>query len=232
MRSSLLSSVSHDLRTPLATITGAATALLHAEVTLDAPTRRSLLETLAEEAGRLNRLVRNLLDMTRLESGSLHVRKEWHSLEEIAGAALGRVEPLLRAHTVSVHLPEDLPLVPLDGILIEQVLINLLENAAKHTPPGIAVRLTAEEREGAVIVAVTDTGPGIPPGEESRIFEKFCRGTAAGLGGAGLGLAICRGIVEAHGGRIWAENCNEKGAAFLFTLPLAGIPPRVDGRLD
>jgi two-component system sensor histidine kinase KdpD len=133
---------------------------------------------------------------------------------------------------VSVHLPEDLPLVPLDGILIEQVLINLLENAGKHTPPGTTIRLTAEEREGAVTVTITDTGRGIPPGEESRIFEKFCRGTAAGLGGAGLGLAICRGIVEAHGGRIWAENCSEKGAAFLFTLPLAGIPPRVDGHLE
>lgn len=232
MRSSLLSSVSHDLRTPLASITGTATALLHADVTLDAPTRRGLLETLCEEADRLNRLVRNLLDMTRLESGALHVRKEWQSLEEIAGAALGRVEALLRAHSVSVHLPPDLPLVPLDGILIEQVLINLLENAGKHTPPGTVIRLLAEESAEAVTVTVADTGPGVPPGEESRIFEKFYRGAAAGPRGAGLGLAICRGIVEAHGGRIWVETRGEKGTTFRFTLPLAGIPPRVEGALD
>jgi two-component system sensor histidine kinase KdpD len=169
--------------------------------------------------------------MTRLESGALHVRKEWYSLEEIAGAALGRVETLLRGHSVSVRLPEDLPLVPLDAILIEQVLINLLENAGRHTPPGTAIRITAEEQGDAVVVAVADTGPGIPPGEEARIFEKFYRGGAAGPGGAGLGLAICRGIVEAHGGRIWAERRGETGAIFRFTLPLAGVPPRMEERL-
>lgn len=232
MRSSLLSSVSHDLRTPLATITGTATALLHAEVPLDEATRHGLLETLCEEAGRLNRLVRNLLDMTRLESGALRVRKEWSSLEEIAGAALARVEPLLRDHPVSVRLPEALPLVPLDALLVEQVLINLLENAARHTPPGSAVLISAEEQGDAVAVTVADTGPGIPPGEESRIFEKFCRGAAAGPGGAGLGLAICRGIVEAHGGRIWVERGTEGGASFRLTLPLEGPPPRLEESRD
>lgn len=228
MRSALLSSVSHDLRTPLATITGTASALLEAETTLDASTRRGLLETLFEEAERLNRLVRNLLDMTRLESRSVQVRKEWHSLEEIAGAALARVESLLKTYPLTVHLPDDLALVPLDHLLIQQVLINLLENAARHTPPGTAIRLTAAEAAGEVTVEVADTGPGIPAGEEALIFGKFYRGTGAAPGGAGLGLAICRGIVEAHGGRIWVENRVDKGAVFRFTLPLAGSPPEME----
>jgi two-component system sensor histidine kinase KdpD len=231
MRSSLLSSVSHDLRTPLATITGTASTLLEAETTLDGTTRRGLLETLCEEAGRLNALVRNLLDMTRLESGSMQVRKEWHPLEEIVGAAVARVEPLLAGHSLTVDVAPDLPLVPLDDILIEQVLINLLENAAKHTPTGTAVSLRAQASHGDLLVEVCDTGPGIPTGEESKIFAKFYRGTGASRGGAGLGLAICRGIVEAHGGRIWAENRADKGAAFRFTLPLAGTPPDVEPTL-
>jgi two-component system sensor histidine kinase KdpD len=228
MRSSLLSSVSHDLRTPLATITGTATTLLQADTTLDAATRRGLLETLCDEAGRLNRLVRNLLDMTRLESGAVEVRKEWHPLEEIVGAAVARVEPLLHAHSLTVDIPDELPLVALDDILIQQALINLLENAAKHTPPGTAVHLTAEAGAAEVTVQVADTGPGIPAGEESRIFAKFYRGPAAPAGGAGLGLAICRGIVEAHGGRIWAENRPDKGAVLRFTLPLGATPPRME----
>jgi two-component system sensor histidine kinase KdpD len=232
MRSSLLSSVSHDLRTPLATITGTATTLLDAEGTLDATTRRGLLETLCEEAGRLNRLVRNLLDMTRLESGSVQIRKEWHPLEEIVGVAVARVEPLLSGHPLTVDVAADVPLVPLDDILIEQVLINLLENAAKHTPPGTAVHVRAATADGGILVEVGDTGPGIPAGEESRIFEKFYRGPGAAPHGAGLGLAICRGVVEAHGGRIWAENRPDKGAAFRFTLPLAGSPPDMEARLE
>jgi two-component system sensor histidine kinase KdpD len=232
MRSSLLSSVSHDLRTPLASITGTATALLQGEVTLDGATRRGLLETLCEEAGRLNRLVRNLLDMTRLESGALQVRKEWHSLEEIVGAALARVESLLQKHSVTVQLPEDLPLVPLDDILIEQVLINLLENAARHTPAGTSVHVTAGEGAGEVTLEVGDTGPGIPPGEEARIFGKFYRGAGAVPGGAGLGLAICKGIVEAHGGRIWVESGAGKGAVLRFTLPVAGTPPQMERGLE
>ena len=228
MRSSLLSSVSHDLRTPLATITGTASALLEAETTLDPPTRRGLLETLCEEAGRLNRLVRNLLDMTRVESRSIQVRKEWHSLEEIVGAARARVDSLLRNHSLTVHLPDDLALVPLDNLLIQQVLINLLENAARHTPPGTAIHLTAAEGAGEVTVEVADTGTGIAAGEEALIFGKFYRGTGAAPGGAGLGLAICQGIIEAHGGRIWVESRVDKGAVFRFTLPLAGSPPEME----
>lgn len=228
MRSSLLSSVSHDLRTPLASITGTASSLLEGESTFDPPTRRVLLETLYEEAERLNRLVRNLLDMTRLQSGALRVTKEWHPLEEVIGAALGRTEKLLAGRPVVTRVPEDLPLVPIDDVLIEQVLINLLENAVKYTPEGSPIELTTRVGDGAVAVEVADRGAGIVPGDEGRLFEKFYRGHSSGSHGAGLGLAICRGIVEAHGGRIWSENRPGGGASFQFTIPLTGRPPDME----
>lgn len=223
LRSALLASVSHDLRTPLATITGAATALLEGDQHLGAPARRDLLEAIREESERLNRLVQNLLQMTRLESGTLELRRGWHSLEEVVGAALRRLARTLATRSVIVTVPPDLPLVAIDDVLVEQVLVNLLENAAKHTPPGRPIRILATAAEGRVTVEVADRGPGVPPGEEERIFEKFYRGSTTGRG-AGLGLAICRGIVEAHGGRIWAQNLPEGGLAVLFTLPLAPLP--------
>jgi two-component system sensor histidine kinase KdpD len=228
MRSSLLSSVSHDLRTPLASITGTASSLLEGEASLDPPTRRVLLETLYEEAERLNRLVRNLLDMTRLQSGALQVSKQWHPLEEVIGAALGRMEKLLRGRPVATRVPQDLPLVPIDDVLIEQVLINLLENAVKYTPAGSEIELTARVGNGMVAVDVADRGTGVPPGDEARLFEKFYRGRSSTSRGAGLGLAICRGIVEAHGGRIWAENRSGGGASFQFTIPVTGRPPDME----
>ena len=228
MRSALLSSVSHDLRTPLASITGTASSLLEGDATYDAPTRRMLLETLCEEAERLSRLVRNLLDMTRLQSGALRVSKEWHPLEEVIGAALGRMERPLRGRKVVTRVPEDLPLVPIDDVLIEQVFINLLENAVKYTPSGSEIELTARVDDGAVTVGVADRGTGIPPEDQARLFEKFYRGRSTASHGAGLGLAICRGIVEAHGGRIWAENRPGGGSVFQFTLPLAGQPPAME----
>ena len=228
MRSSLLSSVSHDLRTPLASITGTASSLLEGEAFLDSATRKVLLETLYEEAERLNRLVRNLLDMTRLQSGALQVSKQWHPLEEVIGAALGRMEKPLRGRPVATRVPQDLPLVPIDDVLIEQVLINLLENAVKYTPAGSAIELTARVGEGMVTVDVADRGTGLPPGDEARLFEKFYRGRSSTSRGAGLGLAICRGIVEAHGGRIWAENRSGGGASFRFTVPITGRPPDME----
>lgn len=228
MRSSLLSSVSHDLRTPLASITGTASSLLEGDATFDPSTRRMLLETLCEEAERLSRLVRNLLDMTRLQSGALRVSKQWHPLEEVIGAALGRTERLLRGRPVVTRVPEDLPLVPIDDVLIEQVLINLLENAAKYTPPGSEIELSARVGDDGVTVAVADRGTGIPPADAVHLFEKFYRGRSSASHGAGLGLAICRGIVEAHGGRIWAENRPGGGAIFQFTLPLTGRPPEME----
>ncbi|HSE06974.1 MAG TPA: sensor histidine kinase KdpD [Methylomirabilota bacterium] len=226
LRNSLLSSVSHDLRTPLASITGAASTLLENETRLDAGTRRDLLETLHEEADRLNRLVQNLLEMTRLESGTLQLHTEWHSVEEVVGAALGRFGKALAGRPVTARVPPELPLVPMDDVLIEQVLINLVDNAIKYTPAGSPIEITVEDGDGAVLIAVADRGPGMPPGEERRIFEKFHRADAAPtVRGAGLGLAICRAIVRAHGGRIWAENRPDGGAAFRFTLPVKEAPP-------
>ena len=226
MRSSLLSSVSHDLRTPLAVVTGAASTML--EDTVSDATRRELTETILQEAQRLNRLVRNLLDMTRLEAGALRVNKEWQPLEEVVGSALNRVEEALAGRRVTTELAPDLPLVPLDAVLIEQVLVNLLENALKYTPPGSPLEIRARTRPGGVEVAVADHGPGIPPGEEQRIFDKFYRAPGAQGGGVGLGLAICRGIVMAHGGQLFVENREGGGAEFRFQLPVDGHPPALD----
>ena len=226
MRSSLLSSVSHDLRTPLAVIAGATSSLVEGATTLDPAVRVELAQTAYDEADRLNRLVGNLLDMTKLEAGALQVRKEWQPLEEVVGAALTRLDDRLHDRPLAAALPPDDPLVPLDSVLIEQVLINLLENALKYTPVNSPIELSATAASGVVTITVADRGPGIAPGDEQRIFDKFYRAQSAnGGGGAGLGLTICRGIVEAHGGRIWAENRAGGGAAFHFTLPLEGTPP-------
>jgi two-component system sensor histidine kinase KdpD len=226
MRSSLLSSVSHDLRTPLAVVTGAASTLL--EDTVGAATRRELTETILQEAQRLNRLVRNLLDMTRLEAGALRVNKEWQPLEEVVGSALNRMDEALAGRQLAIDLARDLPLVPLDAVLIEQVLVNLLENAVKYTPPGSPIEIRASIRPGGVEVVVADRGPGIPSGEEQRIFEKFQRAHGAPGGGVGLGLAICLGIVMAHGGQLFARNREGGGAEFRFQLPVEGRPPLLD----
>jgi two-component system sensor histidine kinase KdpD len=228
LRNSLLSSVSHDLRTPLAVITGSASSLLEGEPTFDASTRRELIQTIFDEGNRLNRLVSNLLDMTRLEAGTIQAHKEWQPLEEVVGAALTRLESRLQGRQISVNLPAELPLVPLDSALIEQVLINLLENALKYTPPDSSIDIAAWSAEGDVVVEVADRGPGLSPGDEWRVFEKFYHTQPLGRAtGIGLGLTICRGFVGAHGGRIWVENRPDGGARFRFTLPLAGSPPQV-----
>jgi two-component system sensor histidine kinase KdpD len=230
LRSSLLSSVSHDLRTPLSVITGSASALLEPEAALTPSARRDLAETIHEEAQRLNRLVRNLLDMTRLASGAVTVKREWQAIEGVIGAALGRVEDQLRGRSVDVSVPPGLPPVPIDGVLVEQALINLLENVAKYTPSGSPVEISAREGDGELLVEIADRGPGIPPALIDKVFEKFYRLPREGAGGgAGLGLAICRAIVEAHGGRIWAENRAGGGVAFRFTLPKGGAPPELAG---
>ncbi len=228
-RSTLLSSVSHDLRTPLAAITGAASSLRETGAGLPEATRRELVDEIFEQSERLNRLIGNLLDMTRLESGALRVRKEWHSLEEVIGAALVRLEAALGDRPVRVRVPEDLPLAPLDDVLFEQVVWNLVENAHKQAPPGTEIEIAASIRGGALVVEVADRGPGLAPGEERRVFEKFYRGRHAGTRpGFGLGLAICRGIVEAHGGTIEAANRPGGGALFTVCLPLEGEPPRIE----
>jgi two-component system, OmpR family, sensor histidine kinase KdpD len=221
LRNALLTSVSHDLRTPLAAITGAATTLLEARSGLDESTRTELLEAIRDETGRLNRLVQNLLQMTRLESGELRLQREWHPLEEVIGAALERFGD----QPVTLSVPRDLPLVPVDDVLIEQVIVNLLDNAVKYAGRTSPIRILATATDQAVTVEVADRGPGLPADDERRVFDKFYRSAGNGAQGTGLGLAICRGIVQAHGGRIWAQNLPEGGVAFLFTLPLTGVPP-------
>jgi two-component system sensor histidine kinase KdpD len=226
LRSSLLSAVSHDLRTPLAAIAGAASSLVEEHTPLDTSTRHDLSQTIYEEAERLNRLVNNLLDMTRLEAGTIQVHKEWQPLEEVVGAALTRLEVQLHDRPVTTQLPADLPLVPLDSVLIEQVLINLLDNAVKYTAPSSPIAVAAWATEDAVTVEVADRGPGLPPGEEQRIFEKFYRSSRTAMpSGTGLGLTICRGMVAVHGGRMWAENRPGGGTTVRFTLPLTGTSP-------
>ena len=228
LRSSLLSSVSHDLRTPLAVIAGASSALLESGDSGDATRREELLTEVVEESNRLARLVDNLLSMTRLDAGAISVEKQWFPIEDVIGSSLGRLRKELAGRSVRKDLPADLPLVPLDGVLIEQVLVNLLENALKYSEAGSPLDVGARlEREG-VVVSVADRGPGLAEGEEELVFEKLFRGSASGSSGergAGLGLAISQAIVEAHGGRIWAANRAGGGASFRFLLPLGGSPP-------
>jgi two-component system sensor histidine kinase KdpD len=195
---------------------------------VDEPTRQELLAVAHEEAERLNRLVTNLLDMTRLEAGTVQVRKDWHPLEEIVGAALTRVEQRLTGRRVTTQIPGDLPLVPLDGVLVEQVLLNLLDNALRHTPAGTPIEISATLDGNQVVVAVADRGPGVPPGDEARVFDRFYRGRSGAVeGGVGLGLTVCKGTVEAHGGRIEAANRAGGGVVFQFTLPLGEKSPVV-----
>ncbi len=227
MRNAILSSVSHDLRTPLATITGAASSLLDERSPLNASDRLELSQSIYREANRLDRLLKNLLDMMRIEAGAVQLKKEWHPLDEIVGAALSRMEERLRNVTVRTTFPPDLPMVQIDGVLMEQVMINLLENAAKYAPPGSVIEVSASAGNKEVVVELADRGQGIPVGEEVRIFDKFYRAKPAREGGVGLGLTICRGIIEAHGGRIWAENRTGGGAVFRFAIPLPEEQPSI-----
>jgi two-component system sensor histidine kinase KdpD len=224
MRSSLLSAVSHDLRTPLAAITGASTSLRD-DPNLSAQTRVELVDAICDEALRLERLVANLLDMTRLASGTVALKRDWVPLDEMVGSALTRLEDRLGERKVSVRLANDLPLLRVDPVLFEQVFVNLLENAAKYTPPRAAIEIEAEREPAGVAIEVRDDGPGLTPGSEDKVFDKFYRGSHVGVGGAGLGLPICRGIVEAHGGTITARNRATGGAAFQLALPVVGEPP-------
>jgi two-component system sensor histidine kinase KdpD len=224
LRNALLASISHDLRTPLAVISGAASTLAEKGERMQAEERRSLAGSIFHQSQQMADLVASVLQMTRLEGGAIALNRDWHSLPELAGSVLGRLRERLAAHPVRVALAEA-PLVRVDAMLIEQVLANLLENAAKYTPPGTPVTLSSQVQEGELVVSVEDEGPGLPPGDPEQLFAKFHRGapeTAAG--GVGLGLTICRAIVNLHGGRIWAERLERRGAAFRFTLPLETPP--------
>jgi len=228
LRSSLLSSVSHDLKTPLAGIAGASSSLLEFGSQYDENTRKELLQTIYEESKRLTTLVENLLSMTRIESGSMVVNKQFQPVEEIVGSALGRVKKELAGRQVNANIPEDLPLVPVDGVLIEQVLINLLDNASKYTPAGTPIEIAARRENNNVVLTVADHGHGLAEHEKECVFEKFYRGIFTNKqGGAGLGLAICKAVMEAHGGRIWADNRKEVGACFYLSIPLGETKTQV-----
>jgi two-component system sensor histidine kinase KdpD len=225
LRNTLLSAISHDLRTPLAAIVGASSSLIRDDDKLDERARHELGQAIYDEAIRMAGLANNLLDMARLEAGAVVLNRQWQPLEEVIGGALAGLTVRLANHPVTVKLPNDLPLVEIDSLLIERVFANLLENAVKYTPSGTAIEISAMTEQNELIITVTDKGQGIPPGEEKRIFEKFHRVASEGnQGGAGLGLAICRAIVDAHGGRIWADNATCGGAAFHFSLPLTDPP--------
>ncbi|MEO5626440.1 MAG: sensor histidine kinase KdpD [Dokdonella sp.] len=222
VRNVLLTAISHDFRTPLATIIGSATTLRDsAPGRLDDTQRATLLDVLLHEAQRMNRLIGNLLDLTRLSEGGIELKREGFAMDELVGAVLGRLHDLLAPHPVSLNLAADLPLVHGDEVMIEQVLANLLENVARHTPTSSAIEISAALAGDAVEVAVRDHGPGFADGEQERVFAKFHQTRPEGAqSGFGLGLAICKAIVEAHGGSIFARNAPGGGAEFRFTLPL------------
>jgi two-component system sensor histidine kinase KdpD len=222
LKSALLSSVSHDLRTPLVAIKGIATALRQHDVAWESAAGAQMLDTLSDEADRLNRLVGDLLDMSRIESGALHPAREWEDIGDLVGGVLARMRPQLRGRPVHVRMPDELPLVWVNAGQIDQVLTNLLENALKYTPDQTPITIAVQADGALVVVGVADRGPGIAADALPHIFDKFFRvvGPERHADGTGLGLAICKGIVEAHGGRIWASNRPDVGAELCFTLPL------------
>jgi two-component system sensor histidine kinase KdpD len=220
LRNTLLASISHDLRNPLAVIAGAASTLARHDATLEPAARKSLALSIEEQAQEMSNLISNVLDLMRLQSGRMELLRDMHSVEDLVGTALHRVGPLLRNHPVAIDLPEDLPGVSVDPALVSQVLANLLDNAAKYTPAGTRIRIAAVADAPMVRVVVEDEGPGLPPGDPQLLFEKFQRGRQeSAVVGAGLGLAICRAIVSAHGGEITAGPGTHGGARFEFTLP-------------
>ncbi len=236
LRNTLLSGVSHDLRTPLAGITGAATSLLETDKLSDAD-RKELAENIVNESDRMERLVNNLLDMTRLEAGGFQLKKEWHAVDELIGSSINAMRKRLSGHPVNTNCSPSLPLVMVDGMAIEQVIINILDNAVAYTPPGTPITISAQMIGERVVLQINDTGPGLPEENPQRVFEKFFRGevrerqdrvSGGSRRGAGLGLAICKGIVELHGGTIWAANrpvSQGGGALFRIELPVGGTPP-------
>lgn len=223
LHDALLHSVSHALRTPLASIIGSLSTLLDpAQSGLDPATRKDLVETAREEADRLNGLVGELLDMTRLEAGHLKLLTDWYDPADVIGAALGQAQRSLAGRQVRADLPPDLPLVPLDQALMVQVLQNLLDNAAKYSPPGSPIEIAARVIGNEMQISVADRGEGIPAADRERIFDKFYRvGRPGRPFGTGLGLTICKGMVEAHRGRIWAEQREGGGTVMRIALPLA-----------
>jgi len=225
LRNSLLSAISHDLRTPLTRIVGAAGILAERERLLDPEERREFNRSIQDEAERMSELMSKILDMARIAAGTIVLHREWNTVEEIVGGTLTRLEKMLTDRPVHIQLPDDLPLVWVDAVLLQQVLTNLIENAIKYTPPGSPIDITAEWLPSGLRLAVADRGPGIPAGLEEKLFEKFYRLESESCqSGAGLGLALCRAIVEAHGGSITAANRSEGGAMLALALPVREPP--------
>lgn len=226
LRSSLLAAVSHDIRTPLAGIAGASSTLARAETSLSPAARADMLRTITEESERLSRLVDNLLQMTRLSSGKVVIDRQWHPLDEIIGSTLTRMERLLSDRPIEARVDEGTPMAYVDAVLMEQLLANLVENAAKFSPPGSPIEVSARRDAEGYLVEVADRGQGFAPGDEQRVFELYYRGgQRPDRRGTGIGLAICRSIAEAHGGRISAHNRPEGGAVVRLRLPHAGSAP-------
>lgn len=229
LRNSLLSAISHDLRTPLTALTGFAEAL-SLRNNLTPEKQQEIVQAILESSTRMHALVNNLLDMARIQSGEIQLKKDWYSLEEVVGSAIRSLEPLLTSHRIVTRIPVDLPLAQFDAVLIERVLANLLENAVKYTPAGTEVIISAWVDRQTLIVSVADKGPGLPAGLERNLFDKFTRGeTESAISGVGLGMAICKAIVEAHHGKISARNIigdanTVKGAEFIFELPWTEPP--------
>jgi two-component system sensor histidine kinase KdpD len=221
----LLNSISHDFRTPLASITGAVTSLLAEGSVYTQETKEIFLHTIREEARRMNRFIVNLLDMVRLESGTLKLNMKWCDIQDIIGVVLRETRDTLQGHELRIDIPPDSPSVKVDFILIEQVMINLLENAAKYSLSGSIISISTCYREGRLFLTVADPGPPIPKTEREHVFDKFHRlHSSKHASGTGLGLSICKGIVEAHGGNIWVDSSPEYGNKFTFSLPLSEEP--------
>lgn len=222
LRSSLLSSISHDLRTPLATITGAASGIMEAGSEVNLGECKEMASEIFNESRRLNRLVGNLLDMTRVESGALEIHKEPQPVDEVIGSAISYFGEQLESRSIETEIPDDLPMISGDDVLIQQLMINLLENVLKYTPSEspLLFKATCDAEKNFVTIEVSDRGPGIPEELQSQIFQKFVRANSKAASGAGLGLAICQGIVEAHGGRLGVKARDGGGATFWFSLPV------------
>jgi two-component system, OmpR family, sensor histidine kinase KdpD len=219
-RNLLLSSISHDLRTPLASIMGAASLFLTPDDKLDACMRKELAQDIYNESDRLNRLVNNILQLVKLESQSFQINKQLNALEEVVGSVLNSLEKTLQGRQTIINIPPLLPLLYFDSILIEKVLHNIIENAVKFSPPASPIQINVEICPGHVLVHISDEGQGIKEEDLHKVFLKFYQGKRCINNGIGLGLAICKDIIKAHGGNIWASNKKGGGAVFSFTLPL------------
>jgi two-component system sensor histidine kinase KdpD len=220
LQKALLNSIAHNVRTPLSSIIGSLSALQESELSSDRPARQDLIDTAREEAERLNRLLGNLLDLSRLEAGALRIRKDPCDVQDVIGAALEQLGRAIQSRNVQVNIAPEQAFVPMDFVLIVQVLVNLLDNALKYSPADTSITVGARVHADKLEICVSDFGAGIAQDDLCHVFEKFHRGGRSGeSGGVGLGLSICKGLIEAHHGKIWAERRQPRGTVVTFTLP-------------